>query len=247
MALYGLTGYPLGHSFSPGWFNTRFKEDGRADVEYRLFPLPDITGLNTLLDANPEICGLNVTIPHKKTIMPLLSGIDPVAQEIGAVNTVTVERRDGVILTHGYNTDGPGFLETLPQPFHHTHALVLGTGGSSAAVAWALRRMNVTVTFVSRTKRAHGMCTYDDLDRPAMEHHTLVVNTTPAGMAPETTRFPAIPYQFLTGRHLLYDLIYNPPETECMIRGRTAGATVMNGQDMLHAQARLAYRIFMTI
>ena len=242
MRLFGLIGYPLGHSFSKRFFSEKFEKEGRSDCRYELFPLPALGGLPALLASYPDLEGLKVTIPHKVGVLPYLSACDPISQAVGAVNTIAV--RGGKCL--GYNTDGWGFQRSLegfiPSGFS-SGALVLGTGGASRAVCFVLERMGIRHTLVSRTP-GPGMLSYRDLDAEVMERHLLVVQATPAGMSPEIGMCPPIPFHFLSGNHYLYDLIYNPTETLFMECARSCGCKVKNGLEMLYLQAERSWEIW---
>lgn len=238
--MYGIIGYPLLQTFSPGYFNQKFEQLG-LPLTYRKFPLAHISELKPLLVREPALQGLNVTIPHKETVIPLLDELDDTARVIGAVNTIRI--REGRL--KGFNTDTIGFTESLKpllQPWH-THALVLGTGGASKAVAYSLRRLGIAFTLVSRSTAA-GQLTYAEVDKTAMEQHLLIINTTPLGMAPDTGDCPGISYEHIGGRHLLYDLIYNPAETLFLQKGKAQGAQIKNGYEMLIAQAEAAWTIW---
>jgi shikimate dehydrogenase len=200
--------------------------------------------LEQLLFNNPELTGFNVTIPYKISILPFLDEIDEEAREIGAVNTVKIYRDQQRILLKGYNTDGIGFLQSLPDPFPHRKALILGTGGASRAVARALKKLGITYKFVSRSKSGEGFLSYEELGTDLLNNYTLVVNTTPAGMFPDADRCPDLPYHLLTKQHFLYDLVYNPEETLFLKKGKERGAQTINGYKMLIGQAEAAYRIF---
>lgn len=241
--LYGLVGHPLGHSFSAAYFADKFAAEG-INARYVNFDMEDIGGIRALFEAYPELRGLNVTIPHKQAVIPLLDSLHDDAARIGAVNVVKPDRTGGTLRLTGFNTDHAGFARSLSAVNKaHRAALVLGTGGASKAVVFALRNMGVAVTLVSRTAAA-GRIGYDTLTAEVMAAHTLIVNTTPLGMYPKTDACPAIPYALLTERHLLYDLVYNPEETLFMRRGRDHGAQVMNGLAMLHGQAEAAWEIW---
>lgn len=240
--LFGLIGYPLGHSFSRLYFTEKFEREGLGHCRYELFPLPTLDGLPRLLDKNPGLEGFNVTIPHKINIFVLLAEIDEVSRAVGAVNTVLV--RDGCL--RGYNTDAWGFRQSLeefiPKRFS-SRALVLGNGGSSRAVQFVLRQMGLEFTVVSRTPSG-SMIGYADLDGKRMETHRLIIQTTPLGMSPKTGSCAPIPYHFLNGNHYLYDLVYNPAETLFLERGRTRGCAVKNGLEMLYLQAEKSWEIW---
>ena len=239
-ALYGIIGYPLSHSFSPAYFRKKFAEQA-TDAVYEAFPLADITDFPALVQSSPNLCGLNVTIPYKEAIIPYLDDIDYVAARIGAVNTILF--RNG--RKKGYNTDIIGFEQSLIpllQPAH-MHALILGTGGSSKAVAHVLRELGIALQFVSRTPH-DGCIVYGDLTPEIIALHKLIINTTSLGMYPNIDAAPAIPYDAITPQHLLYDLTYNPEETRFLILGKTAGAAIKNGFEMLQLQAEAAWDIW---
>jgi len=242
---YGLIGYPLVHSFSKDYFNKKFNTLG-IDAQYLNFEIKDISEIHQITAFYHNISGLNVTIPYKETIMRYLDAIDSLAAEIGAVNVIKFKRNDnGLIKTIGYNTDIIGFRDSLApllQP-HHTHALVLGTGGASKAVVKALSYLGLSVTNVSRRPTPEQIA-YSDISTETIHKHTVIINTTPVGMYPEIDQAPDIPYNFLTEAHICYDLIYNPEETLFMTRSRRYGATVKNGLEMLHLQAEAAWQIW---
>ncbi len=246
MKLYGLIGFPLGHSFSARFFSEKFGREG-IDAQYRNFELPDIGEFMELLAEYPGLEGLNVTIPYKEKIIPYLTSLSPQAQAIGAVNTIRiVHDADGnVTALEGHNTDAPAFARTLAPllPHEAVSALILGTGGASKAVGAALSALGVSHMFVSRTPAA-GRLTYADLTREVMEANRVIVNCTPSGMSPDTEACPPIPYGLITGSHICYDLIYNPAETLFMRKAAAQGATTANGLAMLHLQALLAWNIW---
>ena len=244
MTLLGLIGFPLSHSWSPGWFNEQFRLAGDQKKEYRLFPLSNIDEFPRLIAAYPELTGLNVTIPYKEKIIPYLDELDETARLIGAVNTIRITRKNGTILTKGFNTDAPGFLQTLTDRVLQHKALILGTGGGAKAVAYSLQKKNIPFTFVSRKKVGSGIISYPDLTFNGIREHLLIINTTPLGMYPDTDQFPPIPFHYLSENHYLYDLIYNPEESEFIKKGKAMNAQAMNGLQMLINQAVLALRIF---
>lgn len=240
MDKYGIIGYPLGHSFSRAFFTEKFQRE-HIDAEYVNFEIPSADMLPGIVQANPNLRGLNVTLPHKEAVIPMLDELSDEAKEIGAVNVIRV--RDGRL--KGFNSDIIGFMDSirpLLKPWHQ-HALVLGTGGASRAIRVGLQRLGIQWTYVSRTP-APGRLTYADLTSELMEHYQVIVNCSPVGMFPRVDACPDIPYQLLTGRHLLYDLVYNPQETLFLKRGAERGAAVKNGLEMLHLQALASWRFW---
>ncbi|HIZ90611.1 MAG TPA: shikimate dehydrogenase [Candidatus Bacteroides merdavium] len=246
MDKYGLIGYPLKHSFSIGYFNEKFQAEN-IDAEYVNFEIPRIEDFMEVIEENPNLCGLNVTIPYKEQVIPYLDELDKDTAKIGAVNVIKIIRPSkGKIKLVGYNSDIIGFtqsIEPLLQP-HHTKALILGTGGASKAVYHGLANLGIRSTFVSRTKKSDNILTYSELTPEIMQEHTVIVNTTPLGMYPKVDFCPDIPYDQLTTNHLLYDLLYNPSETLFMKKGMERGATVKNGLEMLLLQAFAAWEIW---
>lgn len=245
MKLYGIIGFPLGHSFSQKHFSEKFEREHLSDHAYRKFELPEIGMLPELLTRQPDICGFNVTIPWKVKVIDWLDDIDPVAAEIGAVNTVKVTRRGGKAWLKGFNTDAPAFrdsllnnLDTLPDS-----ALVLGTGGAAKSVIYILGKLNIKVVSVSR-KPVRGGYTYDDLPGYLISGAGVIINATPVGMAPHTEEMPPIDYNCLRERQLLFDLIYNPPVTAFLSRGEECGCITINGEEMFLIQAGLAWEIW---
>lgn len=244
MNTYGLIGYPLGHSFSKRYFTNFFTQQG-LDAEYKNFELPCIEQLSEVLQSEPMLCGFNVTIPYKQQIFPYIHELDDAAQAIGAVNVVKVMRRDGNIHLKGYNTDHIGFADAI-RPLlkpHHTHALILGTGGASKAVEYALHQLGIETQCVSRTAR-EDIITYEELTPKLMAQYTVIVNTTPLGMHPKTEECPPLDYSQIGSKHLLYDVVYNPEKTLFLNHGEKAGATISNGMSMLIGQAKAAWRIW---
>jgi shikimate dehydrogenase len=244
MQKYGLIGYPLSHSFSQGFFNEKFASE-KIDATYLNYEIPSIKNFHSIIDANPELCGLNVTIPYKEQVIPYLDELDDTAKEIGAVNVIKFIRTRKKLLLKGYNSDVIGFsrsIEAYLQP-HHQKALILGTGGASKAVAYALGKLGLEYKFVSRIPLWNEL-SYDDLTIEIMEEHSVIVNTTPLGMYPKVDACPEIPYELVSDRHLLYDLLYNPNETKFMKLGQSKGAVVVNGLEMLLLQAFAAWEIW---
>lgn len=237
MDTYGIIGFPLGHSFSRGFFTEKFRREG-IEAEYLNFPIEDVGELQKILEQHPTLRGLNVTLPHKQAVIPLLDAVDPKAQAIGAVNVIRVRWHDGKPLLKGFNSDVIGFTRSI-RPLlkqHHRKALVLGTGGASRAIRTGLESLGVEWRYVSRTPH-EGRFTYDDLTPEVLREYPVVVNCSPVGMFPHVDECPALPYEALSGENLLFDLVYNPEETLFMRRGAEQGAVVKNGLEMLHIQA----------
>jgi shikimate dehydrogenase len=241
MEQYGLIGYPLGHSFSRRFFNEEFFPEHGIEAEYLNFEIPDADGLLEVVRTHPLLRGLNCTIPHKQAIIPLLDEISPEAREIGAVNVIRI--RNGRL--KGFNSDIIGFMDSL-RPLlrpHHRRALVLGSGGASKAVWAGLLRLGLEPLQVSR-RAGEGVLSYEMLSPELMADCTVVVNCSPVGMFPRVDECPVIPYELLSERHLLYDLVYNPLDTLFMQRGRERGATVKNGLEMLRLQALASWKFW---
>lgn len=243
--IFGLIGERLGHSFSQRFFTDKFAADN-IDAEYRNFELPDVGDLMELIAEYPELSGLNVTIPYKESVIPYMDALDPVAREIGAVNVIKIDHtHDGDVRLTGFNTDAVGFMESVRPSLgmDHSAALVLGTGGASKAVVYALKQLDLEVTRVSRSAGT-GVLTYADLTPDLMAAHTVIVNATPLGTYPDVDSCPDIPYDILSTGHLCVDLVYNPAVTEFMRRSAANGATVKNGLGMLINQALESWKIW---
>ncbi|MBL8009229.1 MAG: shikimate dehydrogenase [Flavobacteriales bacterium] len=248
MARYGLIGRSLGHSRSPELFADLFAREGVSGAHYDLFELEAVEGLPALIAAHPDLRGLNVTIPYKQTVIPFLHALSTEASAVGAVNSIRIT---GDRWT-GHNTDIEGFRALLAPHLRslidqggevRPRALVLGSGGSSRAVAYALREHGLRFRVVSRS-RDRGDLTWDQVDRTVIGVCRLIINTTPLGMWPTVEEVPPLPYASLTERHHLIDLVYNPEETLFLRRGREAGAVVENGLVMLRRQAEAAWRFW---
>ena len=243
MRQYGLIGKTLGHSFSQTYFQQKFAAENRPDCRYDNFELPAIDHLRTFVLQHPDLQGFNVTIPYKKEILPLLDELDPEAEQIGAVNTVRVLRDGSVIRLIGYNTDVEGFRLSLAGTPLPSRALILGTGGAAAAVTFVLRQLDVTCLTVSRHPNEKQI-SYAQLTPDIIRQHPLIVNCTPVGMFPHVMDCPPLPYEAITAKHFLYDLIYNPEETPFLREGRLRGARTQNGLPMLRLQAEAAWKIW---
>ena len=246
MRKFGLIGYPLGHSFSKGYFADKFKKENIGESEYNNYPISSIDQFPSLIENNSEICGLNVTIPYKEQILSYLDELDIVAANIGAVNTIKITRSENNTFLKGFNTDYFGFEESLKPLLknHHTKALILGTGGASKAVAYVMERLNIEYKYVSRKPNKTDILSYSDISETIIEQYLVIVNTSPLGMSPNLDACPDIPYNALTRNHILYDLIYNPQTTLFLEKGIKAGAIIMNGLPMLHLQAEKAWQIW---
>lgn len=245
--MYGLIGYHLGHSFSKEYFSKKFN-DLKIDEEYNLFPIKDITEMSKLITFySGQLKGLNVTIPYKELILKYLTKIETDAAIIGAVNVIKVIYDNGIPALIGYNTDWQGFLASLkPLLTGRTdiyRALVLGTGGASKAIVYALNKIGIDCTLVSRYK-SNGDVTYMDLDSDIISSHRLIVNTTPLGTYPSINTCPDIPYDSISNNHICFDLVYNPDKTEFLKKCESRGATIKNGLEMLHIQADLSWQIW---
>ncbi len=242
--LYGLIGYPLGHSFSQNYFNQKFEAEN-ISAEYVNFEIPDIGDIMEIISENENLYGLNVTIPYKEQVIPYLDEIDEDANKIGAVNVIKIIRNKNSLKFKGYNSDIIGFCDSIKPLLtpERNKALVLGTGGAAKAVTQGLINLGIEPTYVSRNKR-DGMLTYSDLTSDVMASHKVIVNTTPLGMYPHMDECPNIPYQCLTQEHLCYDLLYNPDVTLFMKLAAERGAEVKNGLEMLLLQAFAAWNIW---
>ena len=242
MKRYGLIGYPLGHSFSQKYFTEKFDREC-VDARYDLFPLESINELPGLIHDTEGLAGFNVTIPYKQDVIQFLDEMDDQAREIGAVNVVKIMRQvNGAYRLKGFNSDAYGFTESIRPMLgpSHKRALVLGSGGASKAVIFSLRRLGVEPVVVSRRASA-GMLTYAAIDKEILMNYTVIVNASPVGMSPIIDACPDIPYEFLTPRHVCFDLVYNPEETLFLQKASAAGAAVKNGLEMLHLQAEGAW------
>ena len=241
MDKYGLIGFPLAHSFSRRFFTEKFRNE-QIDAEYLNFEMEDISCIREVVRNNPKLKGLNVTIPHKESVIPFLDEISDDAQQIGAVNVVKIESEKLI----GYNTDYIGFKNSISPLLRseiHKRALILGTGGASKAVAHALSDLDLEWKYVSRTKNENQF-TYSELTNETLSHYTIIINTSPVGTFPKINECPPIPYEFFTPNHLLYDLVYNPTETLFLKKGKEHGAIIKNGMEMLELQALAAWELW---
>ena len=239
---FGLVGKNIDYSFSRGYFANKFKAE-KLDYVYVNFDLQDISQFQSIFKTSETIKGLNVTIPYKEAVLPFLNKLNKRAKKIGAVNTIKLTKKGKLI---GYNTDYYGFKKSL-QPHlkkHHTKALILGTGGASKAIAYALKKLNIECYFVSRSKKKGVTFTYSELDKTIIKNHHIIINCTPIGTFPDLNACPDIPYDGLTDRHILYDLIYNPEETKFLNIGNSKNCTIINGKRMLEIQAEKSWEIW---
>lgn len=239
---YGLIGKDITYSFSKDYFTQKFKQLGLIDSAYTNFDMAKISEFDELLNRHNNLKGLNVTIPYKQAIIPYLDSLSKKARQIGAVNTIRITQNNKL---KGYNTDWYGFYHSLKPLLkkQHTQALILGTGGASKAIEYALSKLGITYTFVSRTKQ-EGVFLYEELNQEILANHPLIINTTPLGTFPFIEDKPAIPYQFITAQHLVYDLIYNPEKTAFLRVAEENQASIKNGREMLVLQAEKAYKIW---
>lgn len=238
MDKYGLIGYPLGHSFSISYFNQKF-QDENIDAVYENYEIPSIDELPEVLSSNPELKGINVTIPYKEKVLPFLDSISPEARAIGAVNVIRVSHKGNKTLLKGYNSDVIGFTKSIEPMLDkklHQKALILGTGGASKAIDYGLRNLGLETVFVSRYERP-GTIQYQNITPEVVKEYNVIINCTPLGMYPKTEVCPELPYEAMDNHTILYDLIYNPDETLFMKRGAEYGANVKNGLEMLLLQA----------
>ncbi len=247
MKKFGLIGYPLTHSFSKRYFTEKFETE-KIDSSYDNYEIDNINKFNEIIANNPELVGLNVTIPYKEQVIPFLDELNESAKEIGAVNTVKITRSGSGIQLKGFNTDTFGF-ETSLKPLlkeHHKKALILGTGGASKALKYVLGKLGIEFISASIEELKENEIRYDEIDEKMMAERHLIINATPLGTYPKVETYPNIPYQFITEKHLLFDLVYNPEVTQFMAKGLKKGATVKNGYEMLLNQAIKSYEIWNT-
>ena len=239
---FGLLGKNISYSFSKKYFNDKFALGNLADCSYENFDIQNIEEFPTVIANNPDLIGLNVTIPYKETIIPYLNKLSKNATQIGAVNVIRVTKKGNL---KGYNSDYYGFmksLEPLLRP-HHKKALILGTGGAAKAVSFALDKLGILYTFVTREEK-EGMIDYNRINATTFDNYQIVINCTPVGTSPNTKEFPPIPYNFFTEKHIAFDLIYNPEETEFLKKAKKKGAITKNGYEMLVLQAEKAWKIW---
>jgi shikimate dehydrogenase len=241
MLLYGLIGYPLAHSFSKDYFSEKFRKEGIKDCRYENFQLADISDLPGIINKNPDLHGINVTIPYKESVLRFLNESDELVQQTKACNCIKLVNKKLI----GHNTDVIGFEKSLLSKLDRSHrnALILGTGGAAKAVEFVLRKLSIPYRYVSRYPSVKNL-SYEQLTPHIIEKNTLIINTTPLGMYPKVTEAPPLPYDLITQKHFLFDLIYNPAKTLFLKKGEQQGATVQNGYDMLVYQAEESWKIW---
>ncbi len=239
---YGLVGKNISYSFSKNYFTERFKKNNDLVNSYENFDIQEISEFSQILKFNPALAGLNITIPYKESVVPFLDSLSKNAAKIGAVNTIKIGV-DGKL--KGFNTDYYGFKKAL-EPLlksNHKNALILGTGGASKGVAFALEKLGISYTFVSRNATEKAI-SYQQINSNTFENFQIIINCTPLGTSPKIEQFPPIPYDFFTTEHIAFDLIYNPEETEFLKRAKQKGAVIKNGMEMLVFQAEKAWEIW---
>lgn len=239
---FGLLGKNISYSFSKGYFTEKFKQLNLEKHTYVNFDLQQIQDFPLTLEDN-NIKGINVTIPYKEEVLKYLDVLDKTAKKIGAVNTIKFTKRGNL---KGYNSDVVGFENSIKPLLkkHHKNALILGTGGASKAIAYALKKNNIKFKFVSRNPSSKKEISYESLSEKKLTKYTVIINCTPLGTSPDIEKSPNIPYQFLTKNHLLFDLIYNPEVSTFLSKGKEKGATIKNGYEMLQLQAEESWRIW---
>ena len=242
MAEFGLIGKDIDYSFSRSYFNEKFKNEG-LNHNYVNFDIDSIEEFSNIISSTKNLKGLNVTIPYKEAVIPYLDKLHKTAKKIGAVNTIKITKKGKLI---GYNTDYFGFEKSI-EPLikkHHKKALILGTGGASKAIAYALERLNIKHQFVSRSQSKKNVISYDSLTENDIKSHQIIINCTPLGTYPKTNECPDILYDAIDNTHLVFDLIYNPEETKFLTIAKIKGASICNGSKMLELQAEKAWNIW---
>ncbi len=243
MKLFGLIGYPLGHSFSKEYFTEKFRKEGLTDCMFESFAIPSIDEFKSLLEKNPSLIGLGVTIPYKEQVLQFVDEFSDEVKEIGATNSIKIS--NGKLIA--YNTDIAGFEESFIKQLqtHHNRALILGTGGASKAVQYVFKKLGIEFLMVTRTSSERdNHISYQELDEKIIADYSIIVNCSPVGMYPNNDQAPDIPYEFLSTRHYLYDLVYKPAKTLFLQKGEEAGAVIQNGYEMLLIQAEASWKIW---
>ncbi len=241
MRQFGLIGFPLSHSFSQKYFTEKFLKENISDAEFLNFSIPDVTAIETIFRDHPLLQGLAVTIPYKKSVIPYLNSVNDAVKEMAACNCIKIR---GEIKT-GFNTDIIGFEKSFVKQLkpHHKKALILGTGGASAAIQYVLKKLNIEYLLVSRHESLRAIA-YSDISPVMFLEFNIIINCTPLGTYPDTEKAPLLPYSLLTPEHYLYDLVYNPPLTKFLLYGKEAGCSIKNGSEMLELQAEENWRIW---
>ncbi|SDH73097.1 shikimate dehydrogenase family protein [Winogradskyella thalassocola] len=239
---FGLVGKDISYSFSRGYFKDKFDSENLPN-SYVNFDLQSIDELSEIIKTTSNLKGLNVTIPYKEQVIPLLDKLNKKARDIGAVNTIRFTKKKKLV---GYNTDFYGFRNSIKPHLksHHKKALILGTGGASKAIAYALKKLKIKYDFVSRSQKENVTYLYSDLTSDIISEYTIIINCTPIGTFPKVNECPDIPYDAVTSEHILYDLIYNPEQTKFLQCGQLKGATTINGLEMLRLQAEKSWEIW---
>ncbi|MDP5106842.1 MAG: shikimate dehydrogenase [Polaribacter sp.] len=241
--IFGLLGKNISYSFSRGYFTEKFEKLNLTNYKYVNFDIQKIQDFPAITKENQNLGGINVTIPYKEEVIPFLDKLDETAKNIGAVNTIKFTKRGNL---KGYNSDVVGFENSIKPLLkkHHKNALILGTGGASKAIAYALNKNNIKFKFVSRKPEGNTEISYESLTQEKLQKYTVIINCTPLGTFPEIEKHPNIPYQFITENHLLFDLIYNPEVSTFLSKGKEKGAIIKNGYEMLQLQAEESWRIW---
>lgn len=245
MRTFGLIGYPLSHSFSKKFFSEKFETEKIADCKYELYPIVHADEIKELIDNHTSLCGLNVTIPHKVNVLPFLNEVDEAADQIGAVNCISINQTGERPFLKGYNTDAYGFAESLKPMLekHHQKALIFGDGGAAKAVKYVLTQLGISYLSVVRNPAPNAIL-YSAITPALLSEYTVLINTTPLGMLPNLDSYPVIPYQHVTNQHLAYDLVYNPEETVFLAKVKAQGGKIKNGLEMLYLQAERSWEIW---
>lgn len=240
--LYGLIGRNISYSFSVAYFSEKFKKNNDIKSQYVNFDIQNIAEFSNILQENPQLKGMNVTIPYKETIIPYLDSLSKKARKIGAVNTIRISKKGHL---KGYNTDWFGFYQAIKPMLksNHKKALILGTGGSSKAIEFALKKLNITYTFVSRTAQENTL-QYREIDAAVMQNFQIIINTTPLGTFPNIAEAPTLPYALFSKEHIAFDLTYNPEISLFLKQAAAHGAKIQNGALMLKLQAEKAWKIW---
>lgn len=245
MKKFGLIGYPLGHSFSKKYFTDKFRNEEMSGFSYENFPISSITEFKSLIESEPDLCGLNVTIPYKISILGFVDEISEEVLQIGAANVLKINRDNNKIKIKAFNSDVFGFIDSITPflPSKNQHAIILGSGGASKAINYGLKKLGYETLIVSR-KRSSEKIIYSDLTDNILQQASVIVNATSLGMFPDIGGFPEINYSVLTNNHILYDLVYNPEMTSFLKKGKDQGCTIISGIKMLHFQAEKSWEIW---